>query len=488
MTVSASPPQPPDGSATMKPRASLRLNLVGKLLLAFAAVIFAALASVAILANQAAAMEVRGFMFRGGMTDSGLLASELAAYYQGRGSWDGVDAVLGAGARRWQMRSDLMHGGPAQGGAGMAGMMTPLLTLADSGGRVIAGPGIPEGATLTQDQIRSGTAIRLGEEVVGILYVAGESDFSAGADLIQRVNRVIILAAVAAGGVALLLAGVLSVGLLRPVRELTSAAQGLAGGNLSRRVEVRNRDELGDLSAAFNQMADSLERAEKLRRDMTADIAHELRNPLAVLQARIEGILDGIYPPSPENLELILDQNRVLTRLVEDLRTLALADAGQLSLDRVPCDLGSLIGRSLDNFRAQAQETNVRLLSESHPLTVLADPIRLEQVLGNLLSNALRHAPEGGEVVVGCRPTAAGKTAILEVGDSGEGIAEEALPLVFERFYRGDRSRSRSEGGTGLGLAIARKIVEAHGGTIRAGNRPAGGALFTVELPTGSPG
>jgi signal transduction histidine kinase len=221
---------------------------------------------------------------------------------------------------------------------------------------------------------------------------------------------------------------------------------------------------------------------------MTADIAHELRNPLAVLQARIEGILDGIYPPSPENLELILDQNRVLTRLVEDLRTLALADAGQLSLDRVPCDLGSLIGRSLDNFRAQAQASGVRLLSEAQSLAVLADPIRLEQVLGNLLSNALRHTPEGGEVVVGCRPTAAGKTAILEVGDSGEGIAEEALPLIFERFYRGDRSRSRSEGGTGLGLAIARKIVEAHGGTIRAGNRPAGGALFTVELPTGSPG
>lgn len=464
-------------------RRPVHLGLVWKLLLAFAAVILVALAAVAVLANQAAAREVRGFMFRGGMSDSNLLASELAAYYRGRGSWEGVDVFLGSTAQRWEGRGGMMHGAPGEGAAGMAGMMVPVFVLADSRGRVIAGPGTPEGASLTEEQVGAGTTIRLGDDVVGILYVAGESQIAVGADLIARVNRVIILAALASGGVALLLAGVLSVGLLRPVRELTSAAQGLAGGNLSRRVDVRNRDELGQLSAAFNQMADSLERAEKLRRDMTADIAHELRNPLAILQARLEGILDGVYPPSPENLELILDQNRVLTRLVEDLRTLALADAGQLSLDRVPCDLSALIRRSLDSLRSQAQESGIRMTSDAQPLTLLADPIRIEQVLGNLLSNALRHTPQGGEVVVGCRLAPGGQTVVVEVGDSGEGIAQEALPMVFERFYRGDRSRSRSEGGTGLGLAIARKLVEAHGGTIHAGNRPQGGALFTIELP-----
>jgi signal transduction histidine kinase len=377
----------------------------------------------------------------------------------------------------------MMHNGP-----GMGGMMDPIIALAEPDGRVFAGTGTLEGATLTQAQLSAGTPIEVDGEVVGVLYVGGEPASALGADLIARVNRVIILAALASGAVALLLAGALSLGLLRPVRELTAAARDLAGGDLSRRVAVRDGDEFGELSSAFNQMAGSLERVEKLRRDMTADIAHELRNPLAILQARLEGIIDGVYPASPENLGLILDQNRLLTRLVEDLRTLALADAGQLSLDRVPCDLGALVARTVAGFRLQAEDSDVRLTADLQPVTISADPIRLEQVLTNLLSNALRHTPRGGVVRVSSRLEDSGGSAVVLVEDSGEGIREEALPLIFERFYRGDRSRSRSEGGTGLGLAIARKLVEALGGTIRAANRPEGGAVFTVELPLSDDG
>jgi signal transduction histidine kinase len=316
--------------------------------------------------------------------------------------------------------------------------------------------------------------------------VVGDAESALAVDLIRRVNRVIALAAVASAAVALLLAGALAVGFLRPIRDLTDAAQGLARGDLSRRVAVRADDELGELSDAFNQMAQSIERSEELRRDMTADIAHELRNPLAVLQARLEGILDGVYRAKRENIEAALDQTRILSRLVEDLRTLASADAGQLSLDRVTCDLPAIVGRTIQSFRDQAKSLGVRLTADLQQVSCEADPMRLEQVLSNLISNALRHTPRGGDVTVRCRPGDEGRSAVVEVEDTGEGIPPEALPLIFERFYRGDRARARAEGGTGLGLAITRKLVEAHGGSIRAANREQGGAAFTVELPLGT--
>jgi signal transduction histidine kinase len=458
-------------------RRPIRFRLIWKLLLAFSAVIVVALAAVALLANRAAAREVRGFMFRGGMTDSSLLASELTAYYRGRGSWEGVDSLLEAGVTPGGWR------GMMREAMGMGGMMFPSLALADARGTVIAGPGLPLGTRLGTEQLSRGTPIVVAGRQVGVLYIAGDGESALAVDLIRRVNRVIGLAAVASAAVALLLAGGLAVGFIKPIRELTDAAQGLAQGDLSRRVAVRGDDELGELSAAFNQMAQSIERSEQLRRDMTADIAHELRNPLAILQARLEGILDGVYRAGPENIEAALDQTRLLTRLVEDLRTLASADAGQLSLDSVPCDVAAIVERSIESYRAQAKSLRVRLSADLHPVSCEADPMRLEQVLSNLIGNALRHTPRGGEVTVRCRPGAQGRSAVVEVEDTGEGIPPEALPLIFERFYRGDRARARAEGGTGLGLAITRKLVEAHGGSIRAGNRPQGGAVFTFELP-----
>jgi signal transduction histidine kinase len=459
------------------PRRPFRLRLVWKLLLAFAAVIVVALAAVSLLANRAAAREVRGFMFRGGMTDASLLASELTAYYRGRGSWAGVESLLEAGVAPGGWR------GMMREAMGMGGMMFPSLALADARGTVIAGPGLPLGSRLGAEQLSRGTPIVVAGRQVGVLYVGEGAESALAVDLIRRVNRVIGLAALASAAVALLLAGALALGFLRPIRELTDAAQGLAQGDLSRRVAVRADDELGELSSAFNQMAQSIERSEQLRRDMTADIAHELRNPLAILQARLEGILDGVYRAKRENIEAALDQTRILSRLVEDLRTLASADAGQLSLDRVPCDLAAIVERSVESFRDQAKSLGVRLTADLQPVGCEADPMRLEQVLSNLIGNALRLTPRGGEVTVRCRLEAHGRSAVVDVEDTGDGIPPEALSLIFERFYRGDRARARAEGGTGLGLAITRKLVEAHGGSIRASNRPQGGAVFTFELP-----
>jgi two-component system sensor histidine kinase BaeS len=215
---------------------------------------------------------------------------------------------------------------------------------------------------------------------------------------------------------------------------------------------------------------------------MTADIAHELRNPLSVMQARVEAVIDGVYPPTAEHLQPVLEQTRLLSRLVEDLRTLALADAGQLALDRQDIDLAGVVARTVAGYRAQAQAAGVQLrVRLAEGVRVEADPGRIEQVVGNLLSNAVRHAPPGSEVEISLGVDA--RWARLEVADAGEGIPDEALASVFERFYRADRSRSREGGGTGLGLAISRQLIVAHGGTIAAANRPEGGAVFRIDLP-----
>jgi signal transduction histidine kinase len=217
---------------------------------------------------------------------------------------------------------------------------------------------------------------------------------------------------------------------------------------------------------------------------MTADIAHELRTPLAVQRANLEALQDGVYPLTVENLTPVIEQNYLLTHLVEDLQTLALADAGQIVLERVPTDLSSLAERVLDLFQPQATAHQVRLIfsppSSALP-PLLLDPIRLEQMLTNLLSNALRYTPPDGQIEVAI--TALSKIVRITVRDSGSGIPEDALPFIFDRFYRVDKSRSREQGGSGLGLAIARNLARAHGGDLTATNHASGGALFTLTLP-----
>jgi signal transduction histidine kinase len=356
-------------------------------------------------------------------------------------------------------------------------------SLSDANG-VVVGGGLSRGRRLTAAEQSNATPIVVDDRVVGYLLVSTPSGSALGESLIGRLSRgtwfvagLTALAAVVAGGL-------LVSGLLRPVRELTAAARALADGDLGRRVAVRSHDEIGELSSAFNQMAENLQDAEQRRRDMTADIAHELRNPLAVLQANVEALADGVYPPTAENFAPVLDQAQLLNRLVEDLRTLAMADAGQLELDRVPCELMALARRVVDGYGQQAEGAGVALRLEGENAAALVDPMRMEQVIGNLLSNAIRHSGRGHAVNVRVARDVRGDRAVLVVADEGEGIPEDALPRVFERFYRADRSRARSEGGTGLGLAIARRLVELQGGEIRAGNRPQGGAEFAISFPS----
>jgi signal transduction histidine kinase len=272
----------------------------------------------------------------------------------------------------------------------------------------------------------------------------------------------------------------------RPLEELSDAAERLSKGDLSTRVELKGAfPEMQITADTLNQVAESLERLERERRQMIADIAHELRNPLTAMHTRLEGLEDGFVEFSPKEVQRLQAQVSLLSRLVEDLRTLSLADAGQLSLHLREVDLQDWLVGVVEQFRPRAREKNITLAfvppaSRLPPPALSADPDRLAQVMNNLLDNALRYTPQSGSIEVGLDYAANG--ARVWVQDSGPGIPSEALPEIFGRFYRADASRSRLSGGSGLGLAIAKALVELHQGRIEASNRTTGGARFLFEL------
>lgn len=302
---------------------------------------------------------------------------------------------------------------------------------------------------------------------------------------LEAVQRGLWLAAAVAALAAAVLSLLLASRITGPLREVAAAAARLARGDFGQRVPVRTRDELGELAAAFNAMAEALGRQEALRRHMAADIAHELRTPLAVLQANLEAMLDGVRPVTVEAVAELHHETELLARLVADLRDLSLAEAGQLPLRRQPTDLAGLARTTVGQFVARAESKDVRLAvvaaDDLPPADV--DPDRVAQVLSNLLDNALRHTPAGGAVEVRVEPGTRPDNVHVAVRDSGPGIPAEHLPHVFERFYRVDPARARAEGGSGIGLAVVKQLVEAHGGTVTAESRPGQGTTFRLTLP-----
>ena len=304
-----------------------------------------------------------------------------------------------------------------------------------------------------------------------------ESDFN------TSVNRSLVFAITLAGMVGLLLTYFLSRSILRPVDELIRAARAMEKGDLSQRVTVRSKGELGELARAFNAMAEGLTRLEQLRQNMVTDVAHELRTPLSNVRGYLEALRDGVVEPTPETIASVYEEAMLLNRLVDDLQELAMAEAGQLNLVCQPVDIREVIDKSVLSLKSRAIEKEVNLATDvpnDLPL-VEADAERLGQVLRNLVKNAIVNTPPGGEIEIQARMV--DSQVEVSVQDNGTGISAEHLPYVFERFYRADQSRARTTGGAGLGLAIVKQLVEAQGGKVAIDSQVDAGTRVSFTSP-----
>ena len=299
------------------------------------------------------------------------------------------------------------------------------------------------------------------------------------------INRYLLWAGIGAAALGTMLVWMLSRRTLAPLQGLGTTARRLGRGDLSQRAETTGPTEVRQLAHSFNAMAEELEEAERHRRNLTVDIAHELRTPLSNIQGYLEAIKDGLIQPTPETIDTINEQTLHLLRLVKDLRLLARVETGDLRLQLAQTHVEDLLGSGVEAIRPRAEAEGVALgLDVQAPLPVVdLDGTRIAQAVGNLLENAITHTPEGGSVTVSAHAAANGIE--VTVADTGPGIAAEDLPRLFDRFYRADPSRSRSTGGSGLGLTIARRLVEAHGGSIEVKSALGEGSRFTVRLPLG---
>ena len=300
---------------------------------------------------------------------------------------------------------------------------------------------------------------------------------------LQSVWPRFLLAGLVAAAIALVAARWLARGMTQPLRDMAAAARRMETGDYSTRVHVTTHDEVGQLAVAFNRMSGELANLERTRRDLVANVSHELKTPIAAIRAHLENLLDGVERPDPRTLEVMLVQTERLGRLVEQLLDLSRLESGEMPLERREVEVDDVVTRVVSEISVARHAGDVRINREIPgdlpPLN--ADPERLHQVLFNLVDNAVRFTPPGGEVTIAAQR----RDGVVEVRvtDTGVGIAPEHLPRLFERFYRVDPARSREDGGTGIGLAIARSVVEAHGGHITAESQPGRGSMFTFELP-----
>ncbi len=466
-------------------------SLAFKLTLAFlfVSLVGAVLASVFI--QQRTRSEFNRFLFR---QDANELVSALTSYYQVSGGWEGCEQVFHDFIAR---RVKILGAMPSSGQPGFApgeefhDLQPPSyrlpFVLANKDGMILYGvPAERIGVQLDVKELRAGIPLEVNGEVVGYLLAGafgeGRRLPSPEFSFLQQVNQAIFISTLISVAIALLLGSALARTLTRPIRELTNATQVIAQGNLGFQVDIRSRDELGLLASSFNKMSADLAKSNQLRKQMTADIAHDLRTPLSLILGYTEALSDGKLQGNQEIFSVMHKEANHLSHLIDDLRIISLADAGELPLNRQKISPRALLERAEAAFRPQAMQKNISLIvqaAEDLP-SVDVDPERMAQVLGNLLSNALRYTPAEGTITLSAVKEA--ERVILLVSDTGPGIAPEDLPYVFNRFYRADKSRHQT-GESGLGLTIAKSLVEAHGGGISVESQPGNGTTFVLWLP-----
>ncbi len=427
----------------------------------------------------------------------------FSAYYDEMESWQGLDSFLQdvrpmpMGQMGMMPGGRMGHGIPPRRNQEREGILPsrfPLLAsrivlTSPSGNVVFDSAGKLDGTFHPPGHVSKGAPILSDGSIAGYLFIGTMIEPAlnpADREFLAAVNKAVLFTAIGIVVLAVFAGSLLVLQITSPVKRLSSASSRVAAGDFSVRVEDGGKDEVGNLTRQFNAMAESLQQAEVSRKRMIADSAHELRTPVSLIQGKLEMMVEGVYEPDREHLSDIFEETRILSRLIGELQDLADADAGGLLLHRENVDLRDIVSRAAAMYQQEIEAAGIRLeaAAGTEELPIFGDRQKLYQVLINLLSNAVRHTPEGGTIRIASGTEEKKKEKIrISVYNSGPRIPEDKLDAVFERFYRLDSARNREHGGKGLGLAISKAIVEAHGGRIWAENVPAGGVRFTAELP-----
>jgi signal transduction histidine kinase len=447
----------------------VKRSILTKLILAFLLVSVIAIASLLVITSYNTGREFNTYLAD---QDQTTIISHFTNYYEENQSWQNVDATLPGLLNSLKIKEpDPNH---------------PSFTLADASEVVVISSGYyKKGDVLLQNDKRDSILITDQGVTVGYLVMRNRMPRPGPEPnpFIERVNQRLIVSGGIALAFALIFAVVISRVFTQPIRELTRAAREVADGNLEQTVNVRSQDELGELTRSFNDMTAKLSRLMESRKQMTADIAHELRTPISIILGHAEGIHDGVLEASPETIEIIREEAIRLEHLVNDLRVLALSDAGELTLNPTPTSPYSLMKNIHDLFKYQAQARGLQLVLDcpANLPDVMIDSNRLVQVFSNMVDNASRITPAGGTITLSAFET--DHQIEFVVADTGPGIRPEDLERIFDRLYRTDQSRQRDKGGSGLGLAIAKTLVEQHGGKIWAESTLGVGTSMHIRLP-----
>jgi signal transduction histidine kinase len=464
-----------------------RLSITTRLILSFLTIIILTLVLFIVVTNRVVYNRFADLVIRSGTNFSKRVVPILEQYYQANGSWDGVENLV------------FDTPGNREGGFGRfrqenGNMIMPglMITAQDERFLLIDGDEIifdtnPDGIFINNPEnlTKFGSPVIVNGKQVGTFLVASMMGILNESQNIYlaRVNRTLIWV----GAIAILLVFLVAIwqskSIIQPLREMAVASRLLAKGDYNQRVQVQRNDELGDMSKSFNLMATELAQQAALRRQLMADVAHELRTPLSVLRIDLESMEDGLMEASPENVRSLQSEVSYLSNLVDDLRMLSMADAGDLRFEKSPVELNSLVRDMVERQQFAARDRKIDLISSllEKEIYVFGDSQRLSQVLVNLLSNAIQHTPPDNQIFITTEMS--DKNAIVKVKNLGAWIPGDELERIFDRFYRLDRSRNRNQGGSGLGLSIARSLIEAHGGKIWAESEEGQSTTFTFKLP-----